>query len=236
MKENDSVLVLKSFGKSESIRIFEAWYLVLVHEYKLGYVNRQTHISTQTQHILINIQTFRHHYVMTSNPADPGSIKEQSEANLKRNTKHQMKQNRSASSKSSSTHSCTANSRDVDVTRKGGAGGCMLGGSEEDLCLPVRSREPGFQPGDPWAIPERPDGCTVGRKREKEERLNVRWKESDFRVVYRTALLFTLSLDIGPAPDLQSSIMHFISLVSFKNTAQFKVGVKLLFFKSTIIW
>ncbi|KAG7271477.1 hypothetical protein CRUP_018511, partial [Coryphaenoides rupestris] len=30
----------------------------------------------------------------------------------------------------------------------GGRGGCMLGGSDEDLCLPVRSRVPGFQPGD----------------------------------------------------------------------------------------
>lgn len=67
------------------------------------------------------------------------------------------------------THSCQSNhppeenSREVDVTRNGGAGGCMLGGSEEDLCLPVRSRVPGFQPGEPWAIPGRTDGWTVER-------------------------------------------------------------------------
>lgn len=67
------------------------------------------------------------------------------------------------------THSCQSNnpqgenSREVDVTRNGGAGGCMLGGSEEDLCLPVRSRVPGFQPGEPWAIPGRPDGWTAER-------------------------------------------------------------------------
>lgn len=47
----------------------------------------------------------------------------------------------------------------------------MLGGSEDDLCLPIRSREPGFQlldAGD-WPVPPRPDNWTV-RKGETEKR------------------------------------------------------------------
>lgn len=81
---------------------------------------------------------------MTLQRADPGSIKEQSGLNLNPHETESL-----ARSKASPTHSCTSDSREVDVPRKGGAGGCMLGGSEEDRCLPVRSREPGFQPGDP---------------------------------------------------------------------------------------
>ena len=46
----------------------------------------------------------------------------------------------------------------VEVILIGGTGGCMLGGSEEDLCRPPRSIEPGFHPEDPedWTIPPRP--------------------------------------------------------------------------------
>lgn len=33
----------------------------------------------------------------------------------------------------------------VEVSLMGGTGGCMLGGSEDDLCRPTRSKEPGFQ-------------------------------------------------------------------------------------------
>lgn len=33
----------------------------------------------------------------------------------------------------------------VEVSLMGGTGGCMLGGSEDDLWRPTRSKEPGFQ-------------------------------------------------------------------------------------------
>lgn len=127
-----------------------------------------------------------------------------------------MKQKRSALSKSSSTHSCTANSREVDVTRKGGAGGCMLGGSEEDLCLPVRSREPGFQPGDPWAIPARPDGCTVGRRREDEKKIKCEMKREDSAFVHSFSGLWSCS---RPAE------IHYASnsISVFKKTAHCEV-------------
>lgn len=47
------------------------------------------------------------------------------------------------------------------MTRMGGTGGCMFGGSEEDLCLPERSMEPGFHAGEPWGTPPWPLGCPV---------------------------------------------------------------------------
>lgn len=44
----------------------------------------------------------------------------------------------------------------------GGTGGCMLGGSEEDLCRPHRSKEVGFQlqDADDWPTPPSPDNWT----------------------------------------------------------------------------
>lgn len=56
----------------------------------------------------------------------------------------------------------------VEISLKGGTGGCMLGGSEDDLCRPIASKEPGFQLPDAgdWPIPPRPDNWT---EREKQQ-------------------------------------------------------------------
>lgn len=55
----------------------------------------------------------------------------------------------------------------VEVSLMGGTGGCMLGGSEDDLCRPTRSKEPGFQllEAEDWLIPPRLDICTESRRR-----------------------------------------------------------------------
>lgn len=54
----------------------------------------------------------------------------------------------------------------VETSLIGGIGGCMLGGSEDDLCRPTASREPGFQLPDAgdWPIPPRPDNWTEREK------------------------------------------------------------------------
>lgn len=61
----------------------------------------------------------------------------------------------------------------VETSLMGGTGGCMLGGSEDDLCLPIRSMGAGFQPLDAgdWPLPPRPDSWTVrkGAGGEEEE-------------------------------------------------------------------
>lgn len=45
----------------------------------------------------------------------------------------------------------------------GGTGGCMLGGSEDDLCRPIRSRGAAFQLLDAgaWTLLPRADSWTV---------------------------------------------------------------------------
>ena len=61
------------------------------------------------------------------------------------------------------------NSLVVEVTRMGGTGGCMFGGSEDDLCLPDRSLEPGFHPD--VTVCTRPPitaSCPGGGERERE--------------------------------------------------------------------
>lgn len=58
----------------------------------------------------------------------------------------------------------------VEISLIGGTGGCMLGGSEDDLCRPIASKEPGFQLPDAgdWPIPPRPDNWT---ERERNRRV-----------------------------------------------------------------
>lgn len=54
----------------------------------------------------------------------------------------------------------------VEVSLMGGSGGCMLGGSEDDLCRPVRSKGLGFQLLD--VEPPGPDNWTgdeMGKKK-----------------------------------------------------------------------
>lgn len=50
----------------------------------------------------------------------------------------------------------------VEISLMGGTGGCMLGGSEDDLCRPTRSKEPGFQlpEAEDWPMPPRPESWT----------------------------------------------------------------------------
>lgn len=59
----------------------------------------------------------------------------------------------------------------VETSLMGGTGGCMLGGSEDDLCLPIRSRGAGFQPLDAgdWPLPPRPDSWAVTEGREETD-------------------------------------------------------------------
>lgn len=47
----------------------------------------------------------------------------------------------------------------------------MLGGSEDDLCRPIASKEPGFQLPDAgdWPIPPRPDNWTERKKQKSYE-------------------------------------------------------------------
>lgn len=54
----------------------------------------------------------------------------------------------------------------VEVSLMGGGGGCMLGGSEDDLCRPVRSKGLGFQVLD--AEPPGPDNWTGDEMGKKE--------------------------------------------------------------------
>lgn len=56
---------------------------------------------------------------------------------------------------------CSTNSQEDEVTRMGGTGGCILGGSEDDLCLPERSMEPGFHAGELWRTPLWPVSCPI---------------------------------------------------------------------------
>lgn len=73
----------------------------------------------------------------------------------------------------------------VEISLMGGAGGCMLGGSEDDLCRPTRSKEPGFQlpEAEDWPMPPRPDSWTEEwrqrrfmRMRRKKGRTSVHFK------------------------------------------------------------
>lgn len=65
----------------------------------------------------------------------------------------------------------------------------MLGGSEDDLCRPTRSNDPGFQllDGDDWLIPPRPANWTERhangegiikmkkKKKKKASTLKAKW-------------------------------------------------------------
>lgn len=68
----------------------------------------------------------------------------------------------------------------VEVSLMGGTGGCMLGGSEDDLCRPTRSKGPGFQllDAEDWPIPPRPDNWPE-KERQRDRRVIKMRRETE---------------------------------------------------------
>ncbi len=145
-----------------------------------------------------------------------------SRINLNPNTKLHVKQNQWPGAK---LHPL------IHVQPTHGKWMCPVRGALEDACWGGQRKIAACRSGlgsqvSNWENPEpfqQDQTAELWEGEEKKERLHVRFKESDFRMVYRTALLFTrwressamsLFLDPGAAPDQQSSIMHLISLVS----------------------
>lgn len=75
----------------------------------------------------------------------------------------------------------------------GGTGGCMLGGSEDDLCRPTRSKEPDFQllDAEDWAIPPRPGNWTEKEGRKRRVIKNEKKKKGRTSVHFQSLVMST---------------------------------------------